>query len=61
MEDPVGADDSVQKLGERYRAAGLQVRAILYPGARHEIFNETNRAEVDADVLRWLESHVDRR
>ena len=60
-EDPVGADDSVHKLGERYRAVGLQVRAILYPGARHEIFNETNRAEVDADVLRWLELHVGRR
>ena len=24
---------------------------ITYPGARHEIFNETNRGEVLADVI----------
>ena len=57
-DDPVGADDSVPQLGERYRAAGLAVTEILYPQARHEIFNETNRAEVDADVVRWLAAHV---
>ena len=57
-EDPVGADDSVHKLGERYRAAGLEVTETLYSGARHEIFNETNRAEVDADVLGWLDAHL---
>ena len=27
----------------------------LYPGARHEIFNETNRDEVTADVVAWLD------
>ena len=27
----------------------------LYPGARHEVLNETNRAEVYADVAAWLE------
>ena len=57
-DDPVGADDSVHKLGELYRAAGLSVTEILYPQARHEIFNETNRAEVDADVLGWLDAHI---
>jgi alpha-beta hydrolase superfamily lysophospholipase len=25
----------------------------VYPGARHEILNETNRAEVVADLLAW--------
>jgi alpha-beta hydrolase superfamily lysophospholipase len=30
------------------------VELILYPGARHEILNETNRDEVTADILRWL-------
>jgi alpha-beta hydrolase superfamily lysophospholipase len=26
-----------------------------YPGARHEIFNETNRDEVLADTVRWIQ------
>lgn len=54
-DDPVGADNSVHQLGERYRAVGLQVTEVLYPGARHEIFNETNRDEVHDDVLAWLD------
>jgi alpha-beta hydrolase superfamily lysophospholipase len=29
-----------------------------YPGARHEILNETNREEVQADLLAWLGTHV---
>ncbi|WP_069812306.1 alpha/beta fold hydrolase [Streptomyces sp. TP-A0874] len=28
-----------------------------YPGARHEILNETNRDEVQQDLLAWLEQH----
>jgi alpha-beta hydrolase superfamily lysophospholipase len=32
----------------------------LYPGGRHEMFNETNRAEVVTDLLEWLEHHVAR-
>ena len=27
----------------------------IYPGARHEVFNETNKAEVFADVTRFLD------
>jgi alpha-beta hydrolase superfamily lysophospholipase len=30
----------------------------LYPGARHEVFNETNRDEVIADVLAFIRRHV---
>ncbi len=30
----------------------------LYSGARHEILNETNRAEVYEDILRWLNDHI---
>lgn len=30
----------------------------LYSGARHEILNETNRAEVYEDILNWLERHI---
>ena len=28
-----------------------------YPDARHELFNETNRDEVVADLVAWLEQH----
>ena len=27
----------------------------LYPDGRHEMLNETNRDEVHADLLAWLE------
>lgn len=30
----------------------------LYPGARHEIFNETNKDEVIADVLAFVDRHL---
>lgn len=30
----------------------------LYPGGRHEMLHETNRAEVTLDVLDWLERHM---
>ncbi|WP_231123819.1 hypothetical protein [Nocardioides sambongensis] len=44
-------------LGQRYREAGLvDVTVTLYPEARHEIFNETNRDAVTGDVIAWLEA-----
>jgi alpha-beta hydrolase superfamily lysophospholipase len=49
----------VNLLVERYRTAGLvDVTLKVYPGARHEIFNETNRAEVYADLIAWLAERV---
>ncbi|MBM7517953.1 alpha/beta fold hydrolase [Nocardioides nitrophenolicus] len=54
--DPVsGAGQLVQLLGQRYRDAGLtDVTVTLYPEARHEIFNETNRDQITADLVAWL-------
>lgn len=41
---------------ERYREAGLKkVEHKFYPEARHELFNETNREEVTADLIAWLD------
>lgn len=62
----VGAEDPVNgqlalahALVERYRAAGLtDVMFQAYEGARHEVFNETNRAEVEADLMAWLDRVV---
>ena len=58
--DPLaGGGDLVQLLGQRYRDAGLtDVTVTVYPEARHEILNETNRDEVTADVVAWLRAHA---
>ncbi len=31
----------------------------LYPGGRHEMFNELNGDEVKADLVTWLDQHLD--
>ena len=50
-----GALALVGPLVDRYRTAGLtDVTLKTYPGARHEIFNETNRDEVVDDLLGWI-------
>lgn len=56
-EDPINGQLAlVNVLVDRYRAAGLtDVELRTYPGARHEVLNETNRDEVEADLLRWLD------
>jgi len=46
---------AVEPLIARYRAAGLDVEATLYSGARHEILNETNRSEVVGDLKDWVD------
>ena len=40
---------------EGYKSAGLDVTLKVYPGGRHEMLNETNRAEVVADLKAWLD------
>jgi len=55
-QDPVGDNTrSVMALIDRYRALGLtRLTYKFYPQARHELLNETNRDEVQADLLNWL-------
>jgi alpha-beta hydrolase superfamily lysophospholipase len=59
-DDPLaGGGRLVQVLAQRYRDAGLtDVTLKVYEGARHEILNETNRDEVTADVVAWLDGHL---
>ena len=55
--DPVGGAKAVETIAEQYRQFGaVNVTEKVWPGARHEIFNETNRAEVYADLLGWMKS-----
>ncbi len=54
--DPLHHDlEWLKPLAQRYRAAGLtDVVEQYYPGGRHEMLNETNRAQVLTDLLIWL-------
>ncbi|MBN9239169.1 MAG: lysophospholipase [Micrococcales bacterium 70-64] len=59
-EDTLGGEKSIAKLAEAYitRSRLSDVQAIVYPEARHEIFNETNRDEVIADLVSWLDARL---
>lgn len=48
----------VRELERRLRATGLSVTANYYADARHELLNETNRDDVQADVIAWLEREL---
>ncbi|WP_328549682.1 MULTISPECIES: alpha/beta hydrolase [unclassified Streptomyces] len=54
-----GDDDRLVPLaGSRIgveQLSGGNLTERIYPGARHEVFNETNRAEVFADLTRFLD------
>jgi len=54
--DPVSEGKRLKRLAHALREAGCQnLQLNIYPQARHELFNETNRDEVTADVLTWLD------
>jgi alpha-beta hydrolase superfamily lysophospholipase len=58
--DPVGGNTlGIMPLIERYGSLGIQdVTYKFYPGARHEILHETNKDEVQQDILGWLDGHL---
>jgi alpha-beta hydrolase superfamily lysophospholipase len=57
--DPVGdMGASPAALVGEYRRAGIKdIEFTLYPGARHETLNETNREEVADNLLLWINKH----
>ncbi len=58
-DDPLSRGDGLQRLGRAYRERGVRdVTVKRYPGARHEILQETNRDEVTADVITWMLERV---
>ena len=55
-DDPVGNyGDGIREIYDGLSKAGAAVLDVeIYEGARHELFNETNRAEVFRDICDWL-------
>jgi alpha-beta hydrolase superfamily lysophospholipase len=58
--DPVGdMGASPAALVVAYRHLGIEnLETVLYPDARHETLNETNRDEVQASLVSWLRRHI---
>lgn len=59
-DDTVGGPRSVHQLADAYRTrSGLtDVTTLVYPGARHEIFNEVMQQDVRGDLLAWLDQRI---
>jgi len=54
-DDPVSERTKMlQPMLAQYQAAGISAEHKFYPGARHELLNETNRAEVSNDLIAWI-------
>jgi alpha-beta hydrolase superfamily lysophospholipase len=47
---------NADELEKALQAAGVDVTSLVYADARHELLNETNRDEVTADVIGWLDT-----
>ena len=59
--DPVSAGGvQARALAGLLRDGGAEVSERYYPDARHEVLNETNRDEVEADIVGWLDAAVPR-
>jgi alpha-beta hydrolase superfamily lysophospholipase len=58
MDPIVGPDQSLARyVVESYGRAGLNdVTHKIYPGGRHEMFNEVNRDRVMTDLVGWLDA-----
>ena len=57
--DPVGGfGKGVRYVYDNLKKFGAEVELKLYVGARHELFFETNREEVFADLIKWVEGVI---
>ncbi len=56
-DDPLaGGGALIDLVADRYRQAGVaDVTVARYAGARHEVFNETNRDEITDALISWLD------
>ena len=54
-EDQLVLEAETRRGIDALRTAGADIEERIYPGARHEIFNEVNRDEVLADTAAFVE------
>ena len=62
-----GRDDAIGEFGkgvtrvyDRYNKEGIHdVSMKLYPGMRLELLHETERKQVQEDILSWIEEHFE--
>lgn len=62
-----GRADPVGGMGQAAPAYGRQLKSFgfgdvtvkLYEGARHELINEINREEIDAEIIRFIAKHIE--
>jgi alpha-beta hydrolase superfamily lysophospholipase len=58
-DDVIGGEKGNVLLLNAYKRIGLtDLELIVYEGARHEVFNETNQDEVIADLVAWLDARI---
>ena len=59
-DDSLGGEKSVRNLAAAYltRSKLTDVEVVVYDGARHEVFNETNQEDVRADLVTWLDGRL---
>ena len=59
-DDILGGPVSMRRLARSFtqRSKLTDVEVVVFPDARHEVFNETNRAAVTDRLVDWLEHHV---
>ncbi|MDN4640089.1 alpha/beta hydrolase [Agreia sp. PsM10] len=58
-DDILGGTASMRRLAKAYtqRSKLSDVEVVVFPDARHEVFNETNRADVADRLVDWLDHH----
>jgi len=59
--DPVGEmGKGVKKVVRQYKKAGINdLTSKIYKGGRHEMLNETNKKEVEQDIVNWINQKVE--
>ncbi|HEV8012681.1 MAG TPA: alpha/beta hydrolase, partial [Pontimonas sp.] len=59
-DDTLGGEKSAKKLSDAYLQKGSSdVELVVYEGARHEVFNETNKDEVMDDLVTWIAGRLE--
>lgn len=58
-DDPVGKNNGLTRLGQNLKSLGItDITCVIYPHARHEMLNETNREKVFNEISAWLLRYV---